>query len=1179
MHKSVFLFFISVCFASQGLAQNPALSNFRTKVLLPGTEIVELDSLPVIASSLEVFNLADSTKVGAENYSLQGNQLQWKRLHLPPLSKGQKVEIRFRVFPYDLSKSYQHLDSTKIQPEPDGTYTDFNYTPYDTGEELINFSGLQYDGSYTNGISFGNSQSLVVNSAFNLSMTGTLGDDIEIAAAISDQNSPLQAEGNTQQLREFDRVFIQLKRKNSKLIAGDYELARPNSYFMNYYKKLQGATFSTSNELGKGLLSNQLSAAIARGKFARNTISQQEGNQGPYRLQGNEGETFIIILSGTEKVYLDGVLLTRGQEADYVIDYNRGDVTFTNRRFITKDSRIIIEFEYNDQNYLRSLVAFNTEYKTEKLRTYFHLYSEQDSKTSGSAADLDSLEKRVLIESGDLLNKSVPSLDTILEFSPFRVNFKYIDTLFNCGLETEERKILVYTANPDSAVYTATFSEVGTGMGNYILDQSNAANGRVYIWVAPDPVTCQARGAFEPQVQLLAPEQKQLFTTGLEYQLTKNSKVKTELALSNKDPNRFSKLDDQDDTGIAAFTSYHFEKEIGKKEKKWLLKTDLNYEFVQDQFAALNPYRPAEFNRDWNLRTVATKPSDTLSAHQHLLSSSIGIGKIGLGNLTYEFGTFLQKNLYTGTRHKANLNFKKNGFNILANGSLLNTQESSTNSRFFRPNIELSQEFKKLGEITLGVYAEREKNDRRDLQTDSLNANSFYWDLWRVFLKTRESEKISLELSYGQRYDYAPKAKEFIQNTLAQDLLLKGFWRQNKISRLTWTFNYRQLQIIDSSLTTLDPQETFLGRLEHSLRLKKGLLISSTNYEIGGGQEPLIEYRYLEVPRGEGLYFWDPVTSDFNGDGVPQINEIQESPFPDQANIIRVTLFTNQFIRTNNTTLNQSLRIDPKVVWHQAKGIKKFLSRFSTLSTLLISRKTREANGVSPWNPFQVNIPDSALVALNYQIQNTLFFKPNTTKYNMQLGQNQTRTRTVLTTGYQQLKIVEHFFRARWNKSQKFGSNLEGTIGQRQNDFQLFDQQDYNISFFRLIPSITFRSQANTFRLTLKYHWEEGQNQLQNAIDKATQHNFTIETAYNKLGKVDLRFQLTFAQVKFDGTANTPVELALLQGRKNGQNFDWTLGLSRNISQNLILSLNYNGRKNGTSRIVHVGSMEVGARF
>jgi hypothetical protein len=209
---------------------------------------------------------------------------------------------------------------------------------------------------------------------------------------------------------------------------------------MNYNKRAQGlfAQYEWEDD-NKGKWMVQGAGALSKGKFGRNTIQGVEGNQGPYRLVGNENEPFIIILSGTEQVYLDGKLMERGQEFDYVIDYNTAEVTFTPRHQITRDIRIVIEFQYTDQNYARSLFQSSLTYESEKVDFWINLYSEQDAKNQTIQQDLSPQQRQFLSEIGDSLELArINSIDSI-GFTGNQVTYKMIDSL---GIDS----ILVYPA-------------------------------------------------------------------------------------------------------------------------------------------------------------------------------------------------------------------------------------------------------------------------------------------------------------------------------------------------------------------------------------------------------------------------------------------------------------------------------------------------------------------------------------------------------------------------------------------------------------------------------------------------------------------------------------------------------------------------------------------------------------
>ena len=167
-------------------------------------------------------------------------------------------------------------------------------------DNLFLHDGLSKNGNISRGISFGNNQDVVVNSNLNLQVSGKLTPEIDMVLAATDNNIPFQADGTTAQLQEFDKVYMQLNNRMTKMIVGDYQLSRPqNSYFMNFYKRAQGLYIENNykDTTSKHPLNfkTQISGAVSRGKFSRQVFFGTESNQGPYRLKGANNVTFIII--------------------------------------------------------------------------------------------------------------------------------------------------------------------------------------------------------------------------------------------------------------------------------------------------------------------------------------------------------------------------------------------------------------------------------------------------------------------------------------------------------------------------------------------------------------------------------------------------------------------------------------------------------------------------------------------------------------------------------------------------------------------------------------------------------------------------------------------------------------------------------------------------------------------
>ena len=326
---------------------------------------------------------------------------------------------------------------------------------------------------------------------------------------------------------------------------------------------------------------------------------------------------------------------------------------------------------------------------------------------------------------------------------------------------------------------------------------------------------------------------------------------------------------------------------------------------------------------------------------------------------------------------------------------------------------------------------------------------------------------------------------------------------------------------------------------------------------------------------GEGIYTW---IGDLNEDGIPQVNEIEEAVFQNQANIIRISIFTDEFIRTNNVSLNQSLRIDPRSLWYQKKGAKKFFSRFAIQSTLRIVRKTKHADDIAAWNPFQLNIADTSLVSTTSGIRNTLFFNQGDQKYDLQFGMLDNQNKVILTTGFESRLNREQFFKTRWNITKKISNIVSFERGNRKNDSEFFDNRDYDIEFYNIEPQFTFLPNKS-FRNILTYKFQTSQNVLPEGGEKAIIHDFKLETTFNQSSKSSFRTSFSFVKIDFDGVANSSLEFAMLEGLRNGENYLWDFSFDRRLAKNIQMVLSYEGRKSGVANIVHVGRAQVRATF
>ena len=1149
----------SVALAQAGL-DIERLSNLRSVVFTADSSPVKLDSNSIFPTSISVTD--------AEGKVLNNSQfyLDWVsgRISITDsLYWETELKAVFRVLPYAIQPyyskkkfpGYSWKDSTFLDPYfYDPTYAILQENPFD-------FGGLNYNGSFARGISFGNNQDLVVNSTLDLQLSGTIGD-IEILAALTDNNIPIQPDGSTQQIQEFDQVYIQVTKGQNKFIAGDYTIQSRDHYFVKFDKQLQGASYKTGFTLEKGWQTqHSLSFAVAKGKFSRNQFFGREGDQGPYKLTGINGETFIIILAGSERVYADGRLLQRGENNDYIMDYNTGEIIFTPNFLMTKFIRIVVEFEYAERNYFRSLIHSGHTIQKKGLKLYADFYTEQDSKNRPILADVDSLSEAIMQSVGNNIERALVPGYRIGEYNPSRVQYSMIDTLVD-GITYDSVFVLISSAQP--VVYDLNFSFVGQGSGDYVADK-NALNQRAYRWVAP--VNGQPQGSYAPIVQLITPKQDQYAVLGLDYQVNTQTRVRSEWSYSSRDPNMFSDLGNPQNRGFAALNALDRRDTLGKKD--WILDTKASYELRSDNYQPPEQYRPVEFSRDWN-QFGNTKAFEHFTVAGLQVSNNEHVFRGGA-----EVTSFQRKGVFSGLQQRYFADFRKNNWDIRAEMRWLSSEDSIKKASFLRPTIHLGRSFSKLKGLYLAAGGFTEFNNLRNVETDTLSREAYYFNNLYAQIRTSDTSAWTNTLEYRYRSDFFPSGKDFRKLAIGHDISINGVANRLKNQTLSWRFTFRDFTSLDSSVTGSASDKNFLGRGEYGFRIKKGAVRFNALYELGSGQERVREFSYLEVPPGQGLYQW----LDENGDGVQQLNEFVISQFPDSARFVRVLTNVNEFIQARIVTYNQVIQLNPKAVWFNEEGIKKFISRFNVNSTIVLTRRTFKGADVSPFNPFLLNTDDPNVVSLNSSFRNSVFFNQGNPKYYINYTWFLNQDKVLLVNGSDARRKQEQTLETNVTLVKTLTGNVKLASGRNTYTSEFFSQNNFDLAIFRILPSFSWLFKT-LIRTTISYEFENKTNPVELGGELARANKLSYDFRFSQVGKQTIELKFSFVNFKYNGLTGTAKSYQILDGLQPGQNFIWSLSYDRNLSNNLQLNLSYNGRKTGTNGpVIHTGQAALRALF
>ena len=1053
-------------------------------------------------------------------------------------------------------------DTAKMETMVDAFFEDPTLAESNTFWET---NQIRKSGSLSRGLTLGNNRGLSVTSGLRLQLEGDLGDGLKIVGAITDENLPVQPDGTTQQISDFDKVFVKLMKDPFELTIGDFEVSRKHTRFANVYRNVLGIK-AGFNQKGSSV---NVSGAVAKGKFHTNRLAGIDGVSGPYRLTGKNGERFFFVLAGSERVYINGELMTRGENHDYIINYNTAEVTFTARHVITNVTRIVVDFEYNDQYYNRSLLTADVQQKLfkDKVKLGFSYSRDADNPNAPFANTRAFEEARgVLSGAGDSNDQAFTSGVDSVGFLEGSLRYARRDTIIN-GVNYER-----YIRSRDSsAVYLLFCSFVAQGNGFYRQVRSVAGGENVFEWVAPD-ANGEPQGDYAPIRKWVLPRLLEVADVQLSWQMGKHLELYSETAVSREDKNRLSSLGDGDNTDIASRT--------GLRTQKLDLTDSLNisfdawYQYVGARYTNLDRVYQAEYDRVWDLKQ----------------EEGLQIERIGMANMKLEWERRASIEVESGFRNTGpgkqayRQMIRMNSYiPRFLQGNYTLTNISSEDRSVGRNSSWLRNEgdvYVPLGKLRVG--SEIWLEDKKEQFVDSLGSNSFSFVDLKPYVRTAGTKKLQGEASFNYRYDKAWSKGLIRDKSKAYTWYLRTQYRPSGILNVKQTTALRQLDVLDSSFvaTGLEDSRVMNSNVQITFAPKNRILYTNLLYDISSERLAQREIRYIQVNPGQGQYVW--LDSLFNNDDIQDVDEFQLANNPLIADFIRVVVPSRDLFPTTRLSFSGNMRWELKKLYPKSKNFLKETVRNirSTTTVRGTQNKFRNGNLSSYWLNLVDPFADSSLLDANMSFRQDLSFFQNHPTGDLRFSYLKNQSKLFLSTG-DEFRGFNYIQAAqRLNISETKSIEIDSRIGRKFVSAASFPTRNYDISFWETEPRINFQfSRKFRFSTAYVYRFKRNTNTLAELNAQTRIHKLVFDSKLNFSQRNNLLVRLELVNMDENGEPGFSAQYELREGLQPGVNGIWQIFSTYYLLSNVELSLTYDGRAATQTKIIHTGRVQIRAFF
>jgi hypothetical protein len=1053
-----------------------------------------------------------------------------------PVPEKASIHITYKKSPLALPKSFSHRPLVQRVLGAATELAAVPTAPPKSSEE--DYAGqLNKSGSITRGVTVGSNRGLKVNSSLNLNVSGKVADNVEVVAALTDQSTPLQPEGTTQNLQEIDKVFVQVKAPHLSATMGDYYLELSESQFARYSRKLQGA-------MGKADYPNvslTVSGAVSRGKYFSMTFNGQEGNQGPYQLKGDRGQIDIIVLAGTERVFIDGEAMVRGETNDYIIDYSTAQVTFTRRRLITADSRIVVDFQYSDEKYRRSLYAARAAGQLWHDRVALSATFLREADDSSNPLDFTLSEEKLatLRAAGDDPSKAV------------QTGISYVGPGNGTYSKTDDGYFR-YTGS-DSGDYRLTFSDMGEGLGSYRYRSFG-----IYDYVG------KGQGRYEPVQLLTTANSHNLADFTMTLKPVKGVTLQSEVALSALDLNTFSNLDDQDNDGMAQNWRLNIKPDslrfLGRRLGSFEMQA--HYQRVEDRFQDIDRTTEVEYNRRWDLPSSAPRGEEVrewLGRYQPWSGYSLNgeYGSIQKGDYfsstRWQFENRLNRRRWPDAMFRVE-RIVKDESTIDRSGDWLR-QRGSFNYRLgkFTPLVDYEAEVKK------------------ENWSDSLHTGFRFYS-YNGGLEFKPSSKISTtaKVAFRDDEDYSG-LNTFTEKSKAITQSLAVRLQQWKALSGSVEFTHRQRTFADS---TEDNKNTDLAEVRLNFSPWRNAVSSDVNYQISNTATAKKEPVYIQVSPGDGNYRFDK-----------DLNEYVNDPLGD---LVMRTIVTDELIPVVELKASTRLQLSParffaargKTTKTNLKTWQKVVSALSSETYVNVEERTQEKD---VWQVYLLNQSKFrqpvASIYGNLQFRQDLFVFESRRDFSLRLRyQRRDEVNNQYVEGGQNRLEREYNARLTNRYSERWSSQTEVIHKRTARFFGFSGRQNRDVYANQARIDLSFRPRS-ALEVAMESRISREEDRFYEDPTRVTSVAILPRVTYAVKSKGRLRGELEYSNVSALPKGRViPYEMA--NGRSIGQSFNWDLRFDYRVSVTIQASISYSGRNEPQRRgTIHTGRAQVTAAF